>query len=233
LSGVSIETEIDPGVGVFNADERKLKQVLINLLTNAVKFTQAGGCVTLSVNQDERGLEISVRDTGVGIAQDDLARIFEDYGQARDEIATTQEGTGLGLSLCKTLVEAHGGEIRVASELGAGSTFTFMIPNDLEVLETGTAEEGLVLAESSSPALILMDIQLPGMDGISALGELRKSETTASIPVIAITASAMPMERKEILAAGFDGYQAIANQHQGAPGRDHEAAGRRVGQGDV
>jgi two-component system cell cycle response regulator DivK len=77
-----------------------------------------------------------------------------------------------------------------------------------EVLEAGTAEEGLALAASSAPELILMDIQLPGMDGISALGELRKSEATANIPVIAVTASAMPMERAEIIGAGFDGYQA-------------------------
>ena len=77
-----------------------------------------------------------------------------------------------------------------------------------EVLEAETAELGLELAASESPALILMDIHLPGMDGISALQELRKNQATASIPVIAVTASAMPMERKEILAAGFDGYQA-------------------------
>lgn len=77
-----------------------------------------------------------------------------------------------------------------------------------QVLEAGTAEEGITLAESSAPDLILMDIQLPGMDGISALGELRKRQATAAIPVIAVTASAMPMERAEILAAGFDGYQA-------------------------
>jgi CheY-like chemotaxis protein len=77
-----------------------------------------------------------------------------------------------------------------------------------DVLEAGNAEDGLVMAASSAPDLILMDIQLPGMDGISALGELRKNEKTAGIPVIAVTASAMPMERKEILAAGFDGYQA-------------------------
>jgi two-component system cell cycle response regulator DivK len=77
-----------------------------------------------------------------------------------------------------------------------------------EVLEAGTAEEGLEIAASSAPDLILMDIQLPGMDGISALNELRRSEGTAGIPVIAVTASAMPMERKEILGAGFDGYQA-------------------------
>jgi len=77
-----------------------------------------------------------------------------------------------------------------------------------EVAETTTAEEGIELARSRQPALILMDIQLPGMDGISALRVLQQDEATRNIPVIAVTASAMPMERKEILAAGFSGYQA-------------------------
>ncbi len=77
-----------------------------------------------------------------------------------------------------------------------------------QVAESTTAEAGLEIARSRRPALILMDIHLPGMDGIAALGELRKDPATRDIPVIAVTASAMPMERREILAAGFDGYQA-------------------------
>jgi two-component system cell cycle response regulator DivK len=99
-----------------------------------------------------------------------------------------------------------------------------------EVLVAETAELGLELAASRVPALILMDIQLPGMDGISALRELRKSEALASVPVLAVTASAMPMERKEILAAGFDGYQAkpisvkalLGEIEKLLGGRDHE-----------
>jgi CheY-like chemotaxis protein len=77
-----------------------------------------------------------------------------------------------------------------------------------EVAEATTAEDGLTIARRDRPGLILMDIQLPGMNGIEALGELKKDTATRDIPVIAVTASAMPMERKEILAAGFDGYQA-------------------------
>ncbi len=77
-----------------------------------------------------------------------------------------------------------------------------------EVAEAATAEDGLDIARARTPALILMDIQLPGMDGITALKELKKDESTRTIPVIAVTASVMPMERKEILEAGFDGYQA-------------------------
>jgi CheY-like chemotaxis protein len=92
--------------------------------------------------------------------------------------------------------------------LNAKLTRDLLSAKGYEVIEAETAEQGLQLAASAVPRLILMDIQLPGMDGISALGELRKIEATASIPVIAVTASAMPMERKEILAAGFDGYQA-------------------------
>lgn len=127
--GVTIETDIEPSIGWVLADQRKFKQVLINLLTNAVKFTEAGGFVALRARRVDEGLEVSVRDTGIGISEEDQARIFEDYRQARNEVATSQEGTGLGLALCKTLVEAHGGEIRVTSEVGVGSTFVFTIPD--------------------------------------------------------------------------------------------------------
>jgi two-component system cell cycle response regulator DivK len=83
-----------------------------------------------------------------------------------------------------------------------------LLSRGLRVISATTAEDGLVLASSDKPDLILMDIQLPGMDGISALRELKAKSETATIPVLAVTASVMPMERREILAAGFDGYQA-------------------------
>jgi signal transduction histidine kinase len=130
-SGITLQNEIDPSIETFNADERKIKQVLINLLTNAVKFTESGGSVLLVAQRVALGVEITVRDTGIGVAAGDFERIFEDYGQARDDYATSQEGTGLGLALCKRLVEAHGGKIYVESEVGVGSTFHFTIPDEL------------------------------------------------------------------------------------------------------
>jgi signal transduction histidine kinase len=117
---------VGPSVGSLEADERKVKQILFNLLTNAVKFTPAGGQVTLAASVVDDQIEISVRDTGVGIGADDQERIFEEFYQVGR--AGTQEGTGLGLALTRRLVELHHGRLSVESELGVGSTFTVMLP---------------------------------------------------------------------------------------------------------
>ena len=123
---VSLTTTTDPSVGVIEGDERKIKQILFNLLSNAVKFTPDGGRVTLMATADDEQVEISVRDTGVGISADDQARIFEEFTQLGP--GRTQEGTGLGLTLTKRLVELHHGRLEVESEPGAGSTFTVWLP---------------------------------------------------------------------------------------------------------
>jgi signal transduction histidine kinase len=130
-AGVGLSQEVDSGIGTMTADERKLKQILINLLTNAVKFTKDGGSVTLRAQRLDGEVEIAVTDTGIGIAPEDRDLIFEEFRQAGDEWARNKEGTGLGLALTKRLVELHGGRIRVESELGRGSTFTFSLPVDV------------------------------------------------------------------------------------------------------
>jgi signal transduction histidine kinase len=124
--GVSLSTETDPSVGLIEGDERKVKQILFNLLSNAVKFTPGGGRVTLASTADDAQVEISVRDTGVGISAEDQVRIFEEFYQVGAGAA--QEGTGLGLALTRRLVELHHGRLGVASKLGAGSTFTVWLP---------------------------------------------------------------------------------------------------------
>jgi signal transduction histidine kinase len=134
--GVSLTTETDPSVGLIEADERKVKQILFNLLTNAVKFTPGGGRVALAATADDGQVEISVRDTGVGISAEDQVRIFEEFTQVGK--GATQEGTGLGLALTKRLVELHHGRLSVASEPGAGSTFTVSLP----LRQTGAASAG-------------------------------------------------------------------------------------------
>jgi signal transduction histidine kinase len=126
--GVRLETCIDDSVGPCHADERKVKQILLNLLTNAVKFTPAGGTVTLSARHVAGAYEISVRDTGIGIAPGDIDKVFEEFRQVGTDTARKAEGTGLGLSLTRRLVELHGGHIHVSSVLGEGSTFTFTLP---------------------------------------------------------------------------------------------------------
>jgi two-component system phosphate regulon sensor histidine kinase PhoR len=108
------------------ADPPRLEQVLVNLIHNAVKFTRPGGEVTLLAHLDGDVICFAVRDTGVGISPDDLARIFERFYKA--DRARSGGGTGLGLSICRHLVEAHGGRIWAESEEGRGSTFYFSIP---------------------------------------------------------------------------------------------------------
>jgi signal transduction histidine kinase len=123
--GIDLNTD---GLDVITADERKVKQIIFNLLSNAVKFTPDGGLITVTSGRENGYARVSIRDTGVGIAPDDRERIFEEFRQARGRADQGTEGTGLGLSLTKALVELHHGRISVESELGRGSTFSFTLP---------------------------------------------------------------------------------------------------------
>ncbi|MCW5592701.1 MAG: HAMP domain-containing histidine kinase, partial [Burkholderiales bacterium] len=126
--GIRLALEPAPDLGAIRADERRLKQILLNLLSNAVKFTPPGGCVTIRARRASGALEVSVSDTGVGIAPEDHQAIFEEFRQVGGDATRKAEGTGLGLALTRRLVALHGGTIRVESEPGRGSTFTFTIP---------------------------------------------------------------------------------------------------------
>jgi signal transduction histidine kinase len=126
--GITLEPWIDPQLGEIKADERKVKQVLVNLLSNAVKFTPEGGRIDVRAVLADGMAEISVADTGVGIAPEDQEAVFEEFRQVGTDYARKHEGTGLGLSLARKFVELHGGRIWVKSQLGEGATFTFTIP---------------------------------------------------------------------------------------------------------
>jgi signal transduction histidine kinase len=126
--GIELGLEIDPKLGEFNADERKFKQILLNLLSNAVKFTPDGGRVDVCAKRHVSQVEVAVRDTGVGIALEDQAALFEEFRQVGADRMRKAEGTGLGLALTKRFVELHGGEIRVESAYGKGCTFTVKLP---------------------------------------------------------------------------------------------------------
>jgi signal transduction histidine kinase len=126
--GVTLDLSVDERLGDFVGDERKIKQILLNLLSNAVKFTPEGGRIALGARQVNDIVEISVSDTGIGIAPEDQARIFEEFRQVGGDYAHKKEGTGLGLTLAKKFVELHGGKIWVENEVGKGSTFTFTLP---------------------------------------------------------------------------------------------------------
>ena len=125
--GIALERHVDERLGEINADQRKVKQVLLNLLSNAVKFTPEGGRIDVRGRLGNGTAEISVTDTGIGIAPEDHDAVFEDFRQV-GAAEKKAEGTGLGLALCRKFVELHGGRIWVSSEEGKGSTFTFTIP---------------------------------------------------------------------------------------------------------
>src|SRR5712691_6976401 len=112
---------------MIRADERKVKQVLLNLLSNALKFTPEGGRIDVSAAVNEGMAEVSVADTGVGIAPEDQEVVFEEFRQV-GTVDKKVEGTGLGLALSRKFIELHGGRIWVKSQIGTGSTFTFTIP---------------------------------------------------------------------------------------------------------
>ena len=124
---ITLNTAIDERLGQIQADERKVRQVVLNLLSNAIKFTPEGGCIEVSATPKDGLVEVSVSDTGIGIAPDDQDKVFEEFRQV-GTAAKKVEGTGLGLTLCRKFVELHGGRIWVKSQEGAGSTFTFTIP---------------------------------------------------------------------------------------------------------
>jgi signal transduction histidine kinase len=146
--GISLALDIDQSVGAIEADERRVKQILFNLLSNALKFTPAGGRVMVTAALLGDAVQISVRDTGIGIKSEDQDRIFEEFQQAGPGKAV--EGTGLGLALAKRFVEMHGGRIWVESAVGTGSSFTFTLPlhrpsqaAEVSSLKTVTAREAV------------------------------------------------------------------------------------------
>ena len=126
--GIRLASAIEPEVGGYDGDERKFKQIVLNLLTNAVKFTPEGGTVTMGAKRMNGAYVFSVKDTGVGIAPGDQQLIFEEFRQVGTDYERKAEGTGLGLALTRRLVHLHGGEISVESAPGKGSTFTFTLP---------------------------------------------------------------------------------------------------------
>ena len=234
--GLVLALDVDGESPTGVADVRKLKQIVINLLSNAVKFTPAGGRVTLRARRLENAVEIAVVDTGVGIPEDQQALVFEEFRQAGGDYLRKSEGTGLGLALAKRFVELHGGTMRVESEPGqrldlclyssrarrGGSMSTILIVEDNEknmklvrdilrhkghdTLEAATGEEGVRLALEQVPKLILMDIQLPDIDGIEALRRIRANAALDATPVIAVSASVMPDDQQKIVTSGFDAF---------------------------
>jgi signal transduction histidine kinase len=139
-NGTSLVASFDDTLGSFEGDERKFKQIVTNLLSNAVKFTSQGGTVELRAERTQTDLVVAVKDTGIGIAEEDLETIFEQFRQVGADYSKKGEGTGLGLTLSKKFVELHGGKIEVRSQVNVGSTFTFRLPVSLRTAAVAGSE---------------------------------------------------------------------------------------------
>jgi two-component system, cell cycle sensor histidine kinase PleC len=128
---IDLEREIEPNLPLLIADERALRQIVLNLISNAVKFTPENGTVTVFARRNARGgLDLGVTDTGVGISPNDLTYVFEAFGQGQHDITVREKGTGLGLPIVRGLVEAHGGKVSLTSELGKGTTVIASFPRE-------------------------------------------------------------------------------------------------------
>jgi signal transduction histidine kinase/CheY-like chemotaxis protein len=230
--GINLEVH-DVGHSVY-ADPLRLKQIIINLVSNALKFTPGNGCVKVTAVSGGSDTTIAVIDNGVGIPLDEQSAIFEKFYQARSP-GPVVEGTGLGLAITKRLVEQHGGRIWVESEVGVGSRFVFTLPPRgagansvlIALVEDDPASRLLMEAMLAPPFavrsyrdgaealreiprllpdVILMDISLPDIDGIQVLKGLRSLNDVRQVPVIAVSAHAMAGDREGFLAAGFDAF---------------------------
>jgi signal transduction histidine kinase len=127
-AGLELAAHTPPDLPYLRADGRRLKQILLNLMSNAVKFTPSGGRVTVRARLAEGGLEIIVADTGIGIAPHDLAKALQPFGQIDSRMSRKYQGTGLGLPLTKSMIELHGGSLRLESVVGRGTTATLWLP---------------------------------------------------------------------------------------------------------
>jgi signal transduction histidine kinase/DNA-binding response OmpR family regulator len=162
--------ELEPGLGIFHSDAKKVRQVLYNLLSNAVKFTE-NGTIRLCAARDgqqEGWLCFAVSDTGIGLSQKQIQRIFREFSQAEDSTARDYGGTGLGLKLCREFANLLGGEISVSSDLGVGTTFTFRLPG-LPAAATDTQGSSRSATESPLGHVLIIDDDPAVRDGISRM----------------------------------------------------------------
>jgi CheY-like chemotaxis protein/HPt (histidine-containing phosphotransfer) domain-containing protein/anti-sigma regulatory factor (Ser/Thr protein kinase) len=231
------------------SDGARLRQILLNLVGNAVKFTSDGKIeVIIEANSDAAGTRICVKDSGIGIAQPDLNRIFDDFVTLDPSFSRRSSGTGLGLGIVRRIVRQMDGRLQVESQLGVGSTFSVYLPlsrlgapeaaEDLpsraatgpalsvlvvednefnrvivteflrhdghEVEEAADAESGIDMAAGRHFDVILMDISMPGMDGLQAAGVIRAGQgESRATPIIAMTAHALPEDRARFRAGGM------------------------------
>ena len=256
--GISLFSSIaDEARGSYRSDPTKIKQVLTNLISNALKFTTSGS-ISVSINAScqtngQRLVQFDVRDTGIGLSNEEMKKLFQPFVQADSSTTRKYGGTGLGLAICKRITEGLGGEITVASEVNQGSCFSFSIPMTAEEVQIkeaplfneeqaagmlkslrvlvaedqetnrlvinamlGPKVKSLVFAEDGVEAvrawenggidMVLMDVQMPRMDGVEATRKIRSLEASrgdAPVPIIALTANAFAQQASHYLSSGM------------------------------
>lgn len=220
--GLYLESHIAPGLPATICDKDKIAQVVINLINNAVKFTEKGG-VTVMASSDGSSLRISVRDTGPGIKKEDVPKLFQDFSQLSTEASRRTGSTGLGLAISKKIMAEHRGDIAVESELGKGSDFvcrlpvkarfTIMLVDDepgmVDIYKRSLQEAGydvttavrgldaIGMIEQNRPDLLVLDMRLPDVSGYEVIGRLRSRKETAALPILATSAFAEEMGNLE------------------------------------
>lgn len=258
---VHLAAVIGPGKAVVRGDAGRIEQIVLNLITNAIKFTPEGGRVEVCCREDGTDVEIAVRDTGKGISADFLPYVFDRFRQADASIGRQHRGLGLGLALVKSLVELHGGTVRAESEgPGRGATFTVRLPrvqpgeneddqgvgvgtcpadacaslaeakilvvDDDEdartlvcrileechavVAAVGSAADALSVLPVMRPDAMICDISMPGMDGYQLIRSVRAlpEESGGGTLAVALTACALPEDRRRALRAGYQAHLA-------------------------
>ncbi|MBO3457224.1 CBS domain-containing protein [Aetokthonos hydrillicola Thurmond2011] len=272
--GIEVEVKLQNNLPDVLVDERRIRQVLINLLNNAVKFTPEKGRITLEVTwlcdnlsandlPRQHFLRFTVSDTGIGISPENIKKLFQPFIQIDSALNRQYAGTGLGLTLVKRIVELHGGRVGLTSELGVGSCFMIDLPytpscalspeitaddktsltsqvysptinerislapvillaedneanistissylkaKGYRILLANNGQQAIEVAKSEHPDLILMDIQMPGIDGINAIRQMRLDPNLVFTPIVALTALAMTGDRDRCLEAGASDY---------------------------
>jgi len=255
--GLRFEVEVAPAArGAWRGDADRLRQIVANLVSNAIKFTAAGAVTARFETADAGGLRLSVTDTGIGIAGDKILTLFEKFTQADSSTTRQYGGTGLGLAICRELAQLMGGQVSVLSQEGEGSTFIVELPfargsglaaaeapapapdvqsgrvrvlaaednmvnqkvlkaivepMDVELTLVGDGRAAVDAWRTGAFEVILMDIQMPVMDGITAAKTIRAAELMERrprTPILALTANALVHQVEEYLAAGMDGHVA-------------------------
>jgi PAS domain S-box-containing protein len=213
--GLFMKTEIVPGIPNAQFDQDRVTQVIMNLVNNALKFTEEGG-VTISAYPKGQEICVSVDDTGPGIKDSDLPKVFQEFRQIEDAKTRKAGGTGLGLAISREIIQRHGGRIWVESVHGKGSQFKFTLPvvrkykilvvddeevfvnfctnvlkgEEYEVISAGMGMDGVNIVREERPDLIIMDMVLPDINGYEVIGRLRSEKELAAIPVLAVSGHA-------------------------------------------